>query len=115
MTYLRVIPRDLFNEANLLKCYGQLYLELERLNIPGVELDHNCCAFRIEQDPSDGAIFIANVLLRRDGVICSLLRPLNSRKAWPLYLHHDGWDDVAVFNDDGTLSDTMHKFLRGIP
>ncbi len=27
--YARVIPRDLFNEANLLKCFGNLYLRLE--------------------------------------------------------------------------------------
>lgn len=30
MTYLRVIPRDLFNEAKLLKCLGKLYLEAEK-------------------------------------------------------------------------------------
>ncbi len=29
MTYKRVIPRDLFNEANLLKCYGALWIALD--------------------------------------------------------------------------------------
>lgn len=27
MTYRRVIPRDLFNEADLLKCLGRLYID----------------------------------------------------------------------------------------
>lgn len=27
--YERVVPRDLFNEANLLKCIGKLVLEIE--------------------------------------------------------------------------------------
>ena len=29
MTYRRVIPRDLFNEGNLLKCLGKLYVQAE--------------------------------------------------------------------------------------
>ena len=33
MSYPRVIPRDLFNEASLLKCYGQVYLKLEELGL----------------------------------------------------------------------------------
>ena len=114
MSYVRVIPRDLFNEANLLKCYGQLYLQLEFHNIPEVELDHNHCAFRVTQDPSDGAIYIANVLLRRRGAICSLFRPLNSRESWPLYVHH-GEEEIAVFNQDGTFTAEMLAFLKGEP
>jgi hypothetical protein len=31
MGYTRVIPRDLFNEANLLKCIGGLYIALEHV------------------------------------------------------------------------------------
>ena len=34
MTYARVCPRDLFNEASLLKCLGHLWPVCER--IPGV-------------------------------------------------------------------------------
>ena len=29
MTYTRVIPRDLFNEGDLLKCYGRLWILLD--------------------------------------------------------------------------------------
>ena len=44
--YNRVIPRDLFNEANLLKCMGQLYLCLEAANLKYVYLEHDGDAFQ---------------------------------------------------------------------
>jgi len=51
MSYTRVIPRDLFNEANLLKCYGQIYIEVERMSLPDprayVEIEHDGGAFYI--------------------------------------------------------------------
>jgi hypothetical protein len=114
MSYQRVIPRDLFNEANLLKCYGQLYLQLERLNIPGVELVHDGEMFDIDQDPVDGSLFFENVRLWVHDEPQILFRQLNSREPWPLYI--DGTEapePFAVFNDDGTLSEEMLTFLRG--
>ena len=54
MAYTREIPRDLFNEANLLKCYGRL--ALLAMNTPGLEVDHNGDLFDIVQDPSCGAL-----------------------------------------------------------
>jgi hypothetical protein len=110
--YYRVIPRDLFNEANLLKCYGQIYLNLERLNLPGVELVHDDEAFDIEQSCDDGSTFIVNVALMVRGFHAPLFRPLNSRDAWPLYMATDE-DDIAVFNDDGAFSEEMLRFLNG--
>ena len=114
MTYSRVIPRDLFNEANLLKCYGQLYLKLEQLNLPNVELEHereNEC-FEVVQDQQDGSLWIANVLLRVRGLTFILFRPLNSREPWPLYLLLDG-EEIAVFTDSGEFTPEMLNFLKG--
>lgn len=34
MSYFRVIPRDLFNEASLLKCYGRLAILLDDMRSP---------------------------------------------------------------------------------
>lgn len=118
MSYLRVIPRDLFNEANLLKCYGQLYLQLERLNLPDVSLDFEdegvAQPFEIDQDPHDGSLYFENVRLSVRGELQILFRPLNSREPWPLYV--DGTEapePVAIFNEDGTLTEEMLRFLRG--
>lgn len=113
MSYLRVIPRDLFNEANLLKCYGRIYINLETANVREVELEHNGGAFDIEQNEMDGSIFVSNVKLVVRGEVCCLFRPMNSREEWPLYLLGEGADEIAVFSEDGSFSQEMVDFLQG--
>lgn len=125
MSYQRVIPRDLFNEANLLKCYGQLALlihdykfptnprlELEpTLNVNDWGDETQDSSFRIEQD-DDGGLCIVNLNLYVNDRLCSLRRPLNARQSFPLYLSLFEWDEpILVFNDDGTFSAEMKKFL----
>lgn len=109
--YIRVIPRDLFNEANLLKCLGKVYLNLERLNLPGVELEHQGDEFKIEQNPDDGSICAANVLLRAADGVHLFHRPLNSREPWPLYLIGVDDSEIPVFREDGEFSDEMLDFV----
>jgi hypothetical protein len=113
MSYIRVIPRDLFNEANLLKCYGKIYINLETANLPGVELEHDGEPFDVQQDESSGSIFVANVVLRVRGKPCPLHRPLNSREAWPLYFTDENGEELEVFEEDGSFTDEMFDFLRG--
>ena len=113
MSYQRVIPRDLFNEGNLLKCLGQLYLELERLNLPDVTLAHDGEAFEIEQDESDGSLSVANVAVIFQGErLGQLVRPLNSRAPFPLWLRTDD-DDRPLFDDSGRLD--VAALLQGVP
>lgn len=109
MSYKRVIPRDLFNEANLLKCYGKLWIELEKLNLEKL-ISHvdNDLNFDIVQD-IDGDLTIDNVYLRNT----KLRRPLNSRDPWPLYAMHDDIEYV-VFCHDGTLTDEFKKLLKSL-
>ena len=117
MTYRRVIPRDLFNEANLLKCMGQLWIALdERMPAGMVGFEHDDDGpFLIEQDPSTGAIEVGNVRFWVQGKQVRLTRPLNSRMPWPLYAEptNDGdwFDPVAVFDDDGTLSADFERLV----
>lgn len=111
--YVRVIPRDLFNEANLLKCYGQLYLNLETWNGGRVELValEDGEPFDIRQDQNSGALSIVNVQLIVRGEACALERPLNSRQPWPLWLTTEDDEAIPVFNNDGSFSDEMKAFL----
>lgn len=109
--YQRVIPRDLFNESNLLKCLGKLYLCLETVNLSGVELEHDGEAFDIDQDESTGGLFVRNVVLIVRGEKMNLWRPLNSRYAWPLYLTTSDDEEYSVFDDEGDLSVEMLQFL----
>lgn len=111
MSYLRVIPRDLFNEGNLLKCYGQLYLELEKLRMEDC-LEHHADKdqFRIRQNDDDGSLTIQNVILVVRGRQVHLRRPLNARSSYPLWAIVED-DELQVFNSDGTLTDEFRFFM----
>lgn len=114
MGYYRVVPRDLFNESNLLKCYGGLYIKLDDMGIGGVALVESepGAPFRIVQDPSDGSLFVENVNLYVRGKCVHLYRPLNSREPWPLYVElSDRFDVLPVFDDDGNLTEEFEAFV----
>jgi hypothetical protein len=113
MSYTRVIPRDLFNEANLLKCLGRIYINLETANVPNVELDHDGEAFDVQMDENSGALYASNVTLMVRGDPCRLVRPLNSREAWPLKMVDEQDEEIDVFSEDGSFSAEMLAFLRG--
>lgn len=115
MSYTRVIPRDLFNEANLLKCYGRLWICLEGRMGRGIEMPEDVDRFEIAQRPEDGWTYIANVPLTIRGVSYRLLRPLNTREPWPLYAEEIGNPDaeaVEVFDADGNLSEAFRALVE---
>lgn len=115
MSYTRVIPRDLFNEGNLLKCYGQVYLNLEKMGLEGCLLQKKEGElFDIQQDQSDGSLTIKNIILFSCGREFSFKRPLNSRQPYPLYIVIDE-EEIEVFNDDGSFTEEMVAFLKGKP
>jgi len=112
MGYIRVIPRDLFNEASLLKCYGRLYILLEKMNVSARFSSEDVDLFEIEQRDSDGAIFVSNLSLIVGDDTYILTRPLNSRGPWPLYAESENGDDIiGVFDDEGELSPEMKNLL----
>ncbi len=82
----RVLPRDAFNDANLLKCIGQLTMLIEdgKLNL---KYTYDGKPFDIEQDPSSGSTFVRNIsFFLPDGTAIRHSRNLNSRELWPLVL-----------------------------
>jgi hypothetical protein len=109
MSYQRVIPRDLFNEGNLLKCYGKLWLLLEPFR--QVRFDDDGQPFEIDQDV-DGNLTVMNVQLFINERLAHLYRPLNSRQPWPLYVSRWNMDPLPVFTDEGDLSPEMLKLLH---
>lgn len=118
MSYNRVIPRDLFNEANLLKCLGHLAIKLEAIRGPELIEPEPGEAFVIEQD-EDGAIACWTVTLKVRDEPVLLSRPLNSRRAWPLYATHHGMraldEPLEVFEQDGELTAEFRAFVQGEP
>jgi len=113
MQYPREIPRDLFNEANLLKCYGQLWLNLEKVPQTQAEMIYINIdnGFDVIQDQSDGSLCLANVALVVRGEHVPLMRPLNSRNPYPLYVVLPDDDLLPVFEDDGKFTEEMKQFI----
>lgn len=116
MSYIRVIPRDLFNEANLFKCLAQLEILTDNPNINarveirrGFEWD----GFGVRQYQMDGSIEANNVMVYvgRYSYVHHF-RPLNSRQPWPLYVRIEQ-DDIEVFTDDGKLSPAFLELCNG--
>lgn len=109
MSYQRVIPRDLFNEGDLLNCLGRLWIKLDEYPVLKQRAEFHGPAygsdpFYIDQDPSDGSINCTNVDLLLDGSETVILfRPLNARNKWPLWARFQD-DDVRVFDEDGELT-----------
>jgi len=113
MTYQRVIPRDLFNEADLLKCLGKFYIMAEHR--PIVRILHSGHTFNIVQNSDDGSIYCDNICVIIGRKTYDHFRPLNSRSPWPLYLrlrNDPDADDFRVFDDEGNLSDDVKRLLQ---
>lgn len=102
-SYLRVIPRDLFNEASLLKCLGRFWIETERYQPHKVKIEHDGEAFDVWQNDDDGTLSVRNIEITIKGKRYIATRPLNSRRSWPLYLNTDE-EQIDVFRDDGELT-----------
>lgn len=111
MSYERVLPRDLFNEANLLKCIGKLCLLIHD-NMLDLEFEHDGGDFEIHQG-TDGETFVANIQFSTPGgEIIHFYRPLNARAAWPLLADIDDENSlITVFTDDGSISEEFSEAL----
>jgi hypothetical protein len=112
VSYKRVIPRDLFNEANLLKCLGRVALLIHDGKAPeGLRLDHQFPdrGFEIDQAPESGDIHCRNLLLvvpregRRPQRV-HLWRNLNSRENWPLTVTTEVGEETEVLDDEGNFT-----------
>lgn len=123
--YMRVLPRDLFNEASLLKCWGRLCILLE--NMPSGS--HKAMVveealdgpFEVRQDPASGALSIANLTFTVAGRPLLLERPLNARGSWPFWVvardedaDLDCFDlgDVEVFDERGEFLPEMLALIK---
>jgi hypothetical protein len=121
LAYLRVLPRDLFNEAKLLKCLGQLALILhDHEGQFNVELIHRKpeLGFIIDQhSDNDGSLYCRNLKLRfcRTRRIIELSTVYNSKAPYPFCFENTRGKDVDmgdVFNDDGTFSTEFLELIK---
>jgi hypothetical protein len=109
--YTRVVPRDMMNEGNLLKCLGGFKIRLDEIHEHNayIEEGNHDEGFDICQDESSGSIHLRGFRLFIDDEEWLLERSLNIKESWPLLARStDGEEtEVYVFNDDGSLSDDL--------
>jgi hypothetical protein len=108
--YRRVIPRDLFNEAKLLKCIGKMSVLIHDERIPNLNITHEneSKGFIIAQD-HDGSIYVDNVFFfDNNGTPVYFHTPLNSKENWPLIMLYKE-EEYFPFNDNGEY--TLKKDL----
>lgn len=115
--YIRVIPRDLFNESKLLKCLGRLALlhhegrDEGKLQIRHTNPSHG---FIIMQDPSDGSIFCKNIHVIANKKKIHLASSLNCKSTYPLTFQID--DEISdVFDDEGQFSADFRRATKMSP
>lgn len=120
MGYCRVIPRDLFNEAKLLKCMGRLSLlihdqDIRLSGILNINHEDERSGFKIEQNEDDGSIYVSNLhVFDNNGTNIYLSTALNGRSNYPLLFTYDcgfGEKHDFVFDDNG---DFTREFLDAI-
>ena len=103
MGYLRVIPRDLFNEAKLLKCMGRLCLLIEDRMTP-VPMSYSMLktanGFDIDQSPSDGSLMVMNITVRIKKRLVLFACAYNSKDNYSLWAEYDE-EDYKVFDEKG--------------
>lgn len=119
-THERVIPRDLFNDAKILKCLGRLALVIhngtddKRPAPPTLEIEHDGQPFKIMQDPSDGSLSCANVKVMINGRPVHHWTTYNSREEYPLYLDF-GTEAHQVFDHYGKFTDAFLCAVEAAP
>ena len=114
--YQRVLPRDAFNEGNLMTNIGRLWILLDEHRGHGASIvEEDVAQFDIRQNDATGGLTVTNLTFLIDGTRYYLERPLNSRDKWPLLVSEkDGDEDfepVEVFDDEGGFSAEMLRLI----
>jgi hypothetical protein len=115
--YHRVIPRDFFNEAKLLKCLGRLSLLIhdnkeEVTNFLDCVLENSSGGFSIHQDQGGGLYCSNFYLFDNNGTPIFLSTPLNSKLNYPLIFEFKE-ESCFVFDDNGDFSGAFIDAIKG--
>jgi hypothetical protein len=119
--YMRIFPRDFFNESKLLKCMGQLTLQMEKgfgaeLGLKWVHDRQASEGFEIRQDGPLNGFYCDNVTLYstkldKEFFIYSVC---NARTPYPLFhFNEETGDDVEILDDLGNISGIFMDYIQG--
>jgi DNA-binding response OmpR family regulator len=115
--YTRVVPRDLFNEAKLLKCLGKVALsildgKLKEFNLTEKHT-HEDEGFIVLQN-EDGDIMCENYRVFKGKEEIYLFTRLNSRANWPLMTIDHRNEYIEVLNDEGKFTKEFINYLTSV-
>ena len=113
MSYIRVIPRDLFNEAKLLKCIGRLIIVNGETTLSMMSVQHDDEPFNIVQDTADGALSITNIQFKKGQHYIRFYTAYNSKRNYPLF-YAFGDEEDFVFDEEGNYSEEFKTFIKSL-
>jgi hypothetical protein len=111
--YGRVLPRDLFNEAKLLKCIGKLVLNIHDGNVVnGTKFEHDGEGFVVGLN-NDGTLEINNIDFTINGTSVRFVTTYNSKDNWPLFCWL-GYCEYPVFDEAGEYTEEFIEFANAL-
>lgn len=109
--YTRVLPRDLFNEAKLLKCMGRLCLLIEDGTTPvKMSFKDNGKPFKIGL-MEDGYLTIVNLPVYIKAKPFRFRCQYNSQQPYPLFCENEN-NEYPVFTDSGDFDTEFIDFCN---
>lgn len=114
-TYMRVIPRDFFNEAKLLNSIGRLTLLMhDGLAPDGLQFEENeeGAGFEIGLC-DDGHLMINNITFRVNETALYFKTPYNSKSKFPLLVEYN-YTEYCVFDDNGNFDKEFIELCENI-
>lgn len=105
--YHRIIPRDFFNEAKLLKCMGVLQLRIVDDQLPpglDIKIDESGEPFEICRDEASSRLIVINYPTTINKVEVIFQTALNSQRPYPFYCQV-GEEEIEVFDDKGNFTE----------
>lgn len=109
--YSRVIPRDFFNEAKLLKCMGLLALNI----LDGKQPENTVISIADNDEPfnvvllDDGHLTVINYPVKINGIEVIFKSTYNSKSNYPLLAEYQNCEYV-VFDEHGQWDSEFLEF-----
>lgn len=105
--YHRIIPRDFFNEAKLLKCMGLLQLKIIDHQLPrglDIKIDERGEPFEICLNEDHCRLLVKNYPTTINNVVVDFQTAYNSKRPYPFYCLV-GDEEIEVFDDKGNFTE----------
>lgn len=112
--YTRVIPRDFFNEAKLLKCMGLLALKiLDRQTPVPIEIEETGEPFEIVLH-DDGSLQVINYPVIINGRVPRFSTVYNSKDSYPFFVSTWDYEEIRVFTETGEFTEEFIEFCQAM-